>query len=202
MTRVIAYIDGFNLFHSIDELNDRTLKWLNLWSLSASLIKADQELVEVNYFSAYATWMPEKYKIHRDYTRALQHVGVRLVLGHFKTKFLTCRKCGRQYETKEEKETDVNIALRLVTDGLLDRYDTALLITADTDLKPAIDTARFHRPQKKIIVVAPPGRMSRSRSLTPTYELKPGRLANHLLAASYHDAAGKVIVTRPEKWRP
>ena len=49
----ITYIDGFNLYHSIDELGRPELKWLNLWSLAESLIRKNEELVEVNYFSAY-----------------------------------------------------------------------------------------------------------------------------------------------------
>ena len=147
-TKTIAYIDGFNLYHSIKELNRPQLKWVNLWSLSESLLRKHEELIEVNYFSAYATWIPDAYKRHREYTKALQQEGVSLVLGQFKDKFVTCKKCGRRYTTKEEKETDVNIALRLVTDGILDRYDRAILITADTDLRTAIDTAKTHNSHK------------------------------------------------------
>ena len=193
----ITYIDGFNLYHSIDELGRPELKWLNLWSLAESLIRKNEELVEVNYFSAYATWLPDAYRRHRQYTKALQAVGVQLVLGQFKDKHLKCRKCGRMYVTKEEKETDVNIALRLVTDGLLDRYERAILITADTDLKPAIDTIRHHRPDKDIFVVSPPKRMKRARGLDPKYEITPGRIANHLLEDSYFDKSGNVISERP-----
>ena len=93
--KTIAYVDGFNLFHAIDELGRPELKWVNLWSLSESLLREGEELVEVNYFSAYATWMPAKYKKHRDYTAALQFEGVNLVLGQFKDKFVKCKKCGR-----------------------------------------------------------------------------------------------------------
>ena len=65
----ITYIDGFNLYHSIDELDRPELKWLNLWSLAESLIRKNEELVEVNYFSAYATWLPDAYRRHRQYTK-------------------------------------------------------------------------------------------------------------------------------------
>ena len=52
--KTIAYIDGFNLFHAINELSRPELKWVNLWSLSESLLREEEELIEVNYFSAYA----------------------------------------------------------------------------------------------------------------------------------------------------
>ena len=51
MNRIIAYIDGFNLYHAIDDIGkpDRRrpnaatlrkphLKWLNLWSVNAGPI--------------------------------------------------------------------------------------------------------------------------------------------------------------------
>jgi uncharacterized LabA/DUF88 family protein len=200
--RVITYIDGFNLYHAICEITPACpwLKWLNLWKLSESLLRADQELVEANYFSAYSTWTPDRYKRHRDYTAALQAEGVSLVLGKFKRKYLTCHKCGREYETREEKETDVNIALRIVTDGLLDRYDTAILISADTDLRPALDMARKLNPQKRVVVVAPPHRRSRARDLAPILELTPGRLEGRLLQDSYVDPKGRTIY-RPQQYR-
>ena len=37
--RVISFIDGFNLYHAIDNLNQSHLKWLNLHSLSNAFIK-------------------------------------------------------------------------------------------------------------------------------------------------------------------
>ena len=45
MKRVIAYIDGFNLFYS--SLKGTKNKWLDLWSLCKSFLKDDQELVEI-----------------------------------------------------------------------------------------------------------------------------------------------------------
>lgn len=202
MTNVIAYIDGFNLYHSINELNRPPLKWANLWSISESLLRDGEKLVGVKYFSAYTTWMPDRYYRHRQYTKALQAHGVELVLGQFKDKFLKCRHCGRQYQTKEEKETDVNIAISLVTDAALDRYDRAILISADSDMAPAIDSVRHQFPRKQVFVVAPPGRRSRARGLNPTYELKPGRIANHLLEAEYRNLNGDIVATRPDTYAP
>ena len=37
-------------------------------------------LVEVFYFSAYATWRPNSYRRHREYVRALQATGVTIVM--------------------------------------------------------------------------------------------------------------------------
>ena len=48
--RVIAYIDGFNLFYS--SLKGTQYKWLDLWSLCSSLLGDNQELISAKYFSA------------------------------------------------------------------------------------------------------------------------------------------------------
>lgn len=39
----------------------------------------------------------------------------------------------------EEKGTDVNMAVHLLTKGFLNAYDTAIIISADTDYKPIMD---------------------------------------------------------------
>ncbi len=54
MTKVISYIDGFNLYHASDELNREHLKWVDLWALSQSVVRPNETLITVHYFSAYA----------------------------------------------------------------------------------------------------------------------------------------------------
>ena len=70
MRRVIVYIDGFNLYHAIDDLGKPHLKWLDLRALAESLLRADEQVKLVRYFSAYATWMPARYARHREYVAA------------------------------------------------------------------------------------------------------------------------------------
>jgi hypothetical protein len=85
---------------------------------------------------------------------------VTVVDGRFQEKHRWCRQCGSAWTVHEEKETDVNIAVALVEDAVLDRYDTALLISADSDLRPAIGAIRRLRPEKRIVVAFPPKRDS------------------------------------------
>ena len=200
--RTTVYIDGQNLYHSIKELNRPELNWVNYWSLSESLLRKNEELIEVNYFTASPTWLPDQLVKFRVHMKALNHVGVNIIYGLFKDKFLQCPKCGRRYSTKEEKETDINIGLRLVTDGMRDLYDRAILISADTDLKAALETAQHLCEDKEIFVAAPQGRRNRARDLQPRYEIKPGRIANHLLDAEFKDSDGKVFITRPADYDP
>jgi len=50
---------------------------------------------------------------HKEYVRALETVRVQPVFGEFKRKDKRCLNCRTFYQTYEEKQTDVNIAIKL-----------------------------------------------------------------------------------------
>lgn len=197
MTRIIAYVDGFNLYHAIDDLKRPALKWLDLFVLVGSIARPGEQVLEVNYFSAFATWRPDAHKRHIEYVKALEHVGVKCLMGHFKRKDRECKSCGAKWIAHEEKETDVHIAARIVVDACENRFDRAVLITADSDLAPALNIVKARFPKKQLFVVAPPGRHNHARSLNTNYTLTPGRLAKCPLPASATDTAGRTLFQRP-----
>ena len=43
-----------------------------------------------------------------------------------------------RFTTYEEKETDVNIALKIFEDWIYDNYDKAIIVSWDSDIIPAI----------------------------------------------------------------
>lgn len=199
-TRAIVYIDGFNLYHSICDLGEPHLKWLDLWSLSEKLLKGDQQLVAVKYFTAYATWRPASYRRHQRYVDALKARGVLPIIGRFKAKTVHCHaRCRQSYITHEEKETDVNIGVHLMADALRDRFDRALVISADTDLNSAVSCTRSEAPGKRIDIVAPPGR--KGRNSAALFEVTKGRVRGSLLPKETQTAEGRLIV-RPSSYDP
>lgn len=198
--RVSVYVDGFNLYHALDELHDDSLKWLCLRRLSESIIRGDEQLKSVKYFSAFATWMPDAMLRHRAYVEALKCEGVKFIEGNFKKKFLKCKVCGAQYHTHEEKETDVNIAIHLIKDTFHNEFDRAIVISADTDMASAVAMARQLSGTKRIDVVCPPGRFSRARSLNPLFELPRGKIKAARLADKYVTGT-TTSVSVPAKYR-
>ncbi len=203
--RVIAYIDGFNLYHAIDDLNVNHLKWVNLWDLcTAFTIPSKEELVGVYYFTAHATWLADAYARHKDYVSALNHFGVTTVLGHFKEKDAGCYTCGARWKSREEKESDVNIAIHLLNDAHLDRYDKAIVVTADSDLVPAIDMTIESVADKEILVATPPNRYKIAREIRATVETRKIRqkhLANNLLPECIV-INDNVTIYRPSSYNP
>lgn len=201
MRRVYVYVDGFNLYHAIDDLGDDSLKWLNLWSLSESLIAQNETLYAVKYFSAYATWHASGYARHRAYVAALEAESVSVVMGNFKEKWVECRLCSKTFKTHEEKETDVNIGIHLVADAMSDKFDRALVISADSDLRSAIVLAKEKAPTKAINVVAPPGRFSFARALRPLFQITNGKIRAARLKDRYEDSDGTLVAEIPGKYR-
>ncbi|MGJ3262050.1 MAG: NYN domain-containing protein [Salinarimonas sp.] len=203
MRRVIAYIDGFNLYHAIDDLRRPHLKWLDLWSLCASICGSGETLTAVNFYTALPGWKPAALSRHREYLKALRASGVTCILGHFKEKQRSCRRCGSTWLAHEEKETDVAIAVQVVADALTGACERAIIVSADSDLAPALKIIRAYRSSGlSANVVAPPGRLAAARDLAPIFELTRGRIGKHLLPDSMIDANGAVLFTRPASYDP
>ena len=202
MSRTACYIDGFNLYHAIHDLNRPHLKWVDLWALADSLTRDGDTLVAVNYFSAYATWRPGPYARHRAYVEALKLTQVTPFMAHFKKKQRACRRCGNSWTDHEEKETDVSIAVKLLEDGFDNVFDRAIVISADSDLTPAIKTVRRRFPDKEVFIAAPPGRFANARDLNPRLEVTRGRIAKHLLPAQISDLGSDTVITRPTEYDP
>lgn len=201
MRKVIAYVKGL-ISITIDDLSRPHLKWLDLHALAKSICGADETLAAVKYFSAYATWRTGAIGRHRTYVAALKHAGVECVIGHFKEKHRRCATCGATWIGHEQKETDVAIAVELTVDAFTDAFHRALIVSADSDLAPAVRSAHRNFPDKTINVIAPPGRKGHARDLNPLFEITPGRLAKCLLPDSAKDGDGKVLFVRPAAWSP
>lgn len=202
MKRVIVYVDGFNLYHAIDNLKQPHLKWANLFALGQSLLRPGEQLIAVKYFSAYATWKPAQYARHRQYVAALKHSGVTVSLSKFKKKDRQCLSCKAQWTEHEEKESDVKLSIHLVADAYQDSFDRAIVISADSDLIPPVLLVRTNFAHKEVFVAAPPGRMAIGRELKPKLEIKRARIAAALLPATATDAEGNTLFTRPADYAP
>lgn len=162
MNRVAFFIDGFNLYHSLKD-NASDCRQLNLRKLCEHYINPEKEsIVAVYYFSAIATWHPEQEKVqkHTKYIERLRQENVIPVLGKFKEKDIHCKLCNGNFKSHEEKRTDVNIALKIVSEAVLNNYDTGILVSGDTDMIPAIETVRNLALNKRIGVLFPLKRFS------------------------------------------
>lgn len=125
------------------------------------MIRPDDDIIEVKYFTALITGPKSiRQETYIDALMTLPKVSV--ILGKFKPKEIKCDVQGCLYGGKRvmvcpiEKRTDVNIASHIVSDAVMRvDVDNLILVSGDSDLVPAIQTARRVAPAKKTFVYVP-----------------------------------------------
>jgi uncharacterized LabA/DUF88 family protein len=202
MLRVITYIDGFNLYFGLKSQNWERFLWLNVQAVSRNLLKTDQSLAHTKYFTSRVSLPPDKAKRQSTYIDAIQALAdTSVYFGKYQTNPHTCRKCGHVYNAHSEKMTDVNIAVELLQDAFRDAFDSAILISADSDLIAPIEAVKKLFPTKRVIVACPPGRFSQSLCNASSAFLKIGHgvIAKSQFPDEVRTSTG-FILRRPASW--
>lgn len=203
--RAALYVDGFNLYHAINDLEEPFLKWCNLWQLGEILIPSKSErLVRVVFCTAYYPGDHGRRVRHERFVKALEAVGVLVVLGHFVHEDANCRRCGHIWKKPTEKETDINLALSLYDDAVRDEYDHGYFLTADSDQAATLKLLHKRFPEKKVTSVSPPGR-SHSQHILAHSHAKIALSKEHLERSLFEKAVitpGHNPVVRPHEYDP
>jgi len=135
MRRVIAYIDGYNLYYGLREKKWKWAYWLDLHALVSNLLKPKQLLITTKYFTTIVKYPLDRHRRQTVYLEALQTLeSIEVFFGHFLSQTVVCQKCGASHLTHHEKMTDVNIAVEMMTDAFQNRMDVILLLSEDSDL--------------------------------------------------------------------
>ncbi len=203
MARTAFFIDGFNLFHSLDcKSAYHKYKWLNLAKLSQRFIGNKDAISDVFYFTTYTTWDSKKLVKHQNYVKVLQLAGVKVVFGEFRNVDRSCRFCGKSYRTFEEKRTDVNIAIHLFKTAVADIWDKAVIISGDSDLIPAVEAVKKTFPNKQVGIVIPIGRRAEELKQVADFYIKLKE--RHLETCQFDDIVkvdSQQELKRPDTWR-
>lgn len=173
--RVIAYVDGFNLYFGIEEAGFDHCRWLNIKKLVDSLLQPNQELVDVKYYTSRVSNNPSKQKRQSTYIDALESKDVKIFYGKYQDGFQECKRCGNIWVLAKEKMTDVNIATSIIIDAYKNEYDMAMLISGDSDLTPAISQVHSIFCNKRVFIAFPPKRQNSSMALLAKGSLTIGR---------------------------
>jgi len=174
--RIVAYIDWFNLYHSIDKYLWDDYKWVNYRKMVESFIWPDDTLENIFLFTAEPKWNNEKLIRHRAFMNVMsQYCWIQVINGNYSSvvrnyewwKMQVVDKMTREplrvrvqptrfsYETFEEKQTDVNMSLYILEWAFNNYYDKALIFTWDSDIAPSILMAKKHFPDKKFKWILP-----------------------------------------------
>lgn len=199
--RVIVYIDGFNLYFGMQDAGIENSKWLNIKSLIESYLTHNQELIEIKYFTSRITNQPGKQKRQTTYLEALETSGVTIIYGLYKAREIECKNCGHNWSISNEKMTDVNIATHLLLDAFEDKYDTAILISGDSDLVPPVKAIHKHFNKKTVSVFFPPNRhnVTVAGAAKGWQIIGKKKIKDHQFSLNITKKDG-YILTKPESW--
>ena len=86
--RVVAYIDGFNLYFGLKSAKWRRFYWLNVQLLVQNLLKAGEDLVFTKYFTSRVSYPPDKERRQSTFLEALETLNdFRIYYGHYQDLF-------------------------------------------------------------------------------------------------------------------
>src|SRR3990172_11003058 len=143
LERVAVYIDGYSLYHGLVDGGCGDCLWLDMRALALGLVSPSQTLISVKYFTSYKKGDPLKRQRQITYLEALEvHTGIVPVRGKQHWARHRCATCGAVTKKRNEKWTDVNIAIHVLDDALAGRFETAFLVTADSDYVPLVNRIR------------------------------------------------------------
>jgi len=223
MQRISFYIDGFNVYHKINEYQEITgicYKWLNYKSLLESLLKPDQIIQRIYFFTAISQFKgPESVVRHNKYITAHENLRIKIIVGKFIRTKLECRvkDCTyngiKLFEKAEEKQTDVNLALNMVLDARNNQFDLCYLVSSDSDFVPALKKVKemgkqcglIIPPQDKLVKVVKIDELINAcyddkLKTSNIIKLKFEQLVNHILPLQVFNPKNNIPVSMPNEY--
>lgn len=197
----MVYVDGFNLYFGMLEAGYENCKWLDIKKLMSSLLKPDQSIVDIKYFTSRVGNNPDKQKRQTTYIEALESTGIKIIYGRYQVNDIECHRCGHIWREPNEKMTDVNIATQIIIDAYQDKYDAAILVSGDSDLVPPIRSVHENFKNKRVAVFFPPKRFNNSISAVAKGSLIIGR--KKLMDSQFGPEVpkkGGYILKKPSVW--
>lgn len=202
MQRVVAYIDGYNLYYGLRDMKMKRFYWLNVQRLAEQFLRPGQILSFTKYFTTVIKKPEDRRLRQTEFLDALKTLAdFQIFYGQFLSDTVTCHQCGHSYTTYHEKMTDVNISVELLKDAFEDRFDVAFLFSADSDLVGPIRAVQSLFEEKKILAIFPPGRSSFALKQNASGTLHIGHL--ELAKSLFPDEVVKdgAVMRRPPAWR-
>jgi len=163
MERVTVYIDGFNFYYGLIRQmavdgDWKNFYWIDIVKLFDHFVQKNQTLQKVYYFTT-PPLNPQKSNrqtILFEANKLLNGDKFEVVKGKFYEKSVLCKNCKQITKVPEEKRTDVNISVQMMRDCAKNNTDLLILVSADSDLVPPLESIRQDHPEKKIKVYFPP----------------------------------------------
>jgi hypothetical protein len=167
-----VYIDGYNWYHAVFKENPQW-KWLNVQTFFEP-IRPDDDVTAIKLFTAMVV-DPDGKERQTTYFNALDTLPkISIKYGLFQPRQVTCRaSCREPYSVQEEKKTDVNMAVAMISDAVDGLVDRMCVVTGDSDIQPAIEWISTRFPNIRTIIYVPCLKRDQPNRRTDHYRYLP-----------------------------
>lgn len=193
--KTYVYIDAFNLY----------------FSKLCGILLPRHQIEGIKYFTAHVKSLPNSPDAparQQIYLRALRTLrNLEIIYGHFLSHHvrmpLANPGLGQPKTVEviktEEKGSDVNLAIHLLHDAYQNRYESAVIVSGDSDLLAAVQIVK-NELRKPVGVLNPQKRPSRMLEQHATFykHIRPGVLAASQFPKTLVDEHG--TFSRPTQW--
>ena len=209
MKKAIFYIDGFNFYYGLKAKAEENSQWKNYYWIDlikfcSKFLPDKTELVAVKYFTS-PPQNPEKRSRQGAFFKANKIINgdrFEIINGQYLLKDVNCSQCKRNFSVPEEKRTDVNIAIHVLTDCFEENVDHVYFITADSDQIPTMQLINKKFPDKVFKVLFPPKTNSHEiQRLTKVYYLNDHEQKFKESIMPTEVIADTKKYTRPPEWK-
>lgn len=201
-----CYIDGFNFYYGA--VRGTPYKWLDFSALFRQIFPK-HTIGRIRYFTAHVEARPtdpQQPRRQQMYLRALGTLpNLSIHYGHFLTKPYQMPVASDPTRSvavlrTEEKGSDVNLATYLLLDAFDNDYDTAIVVSNDSDFIHPIEVVR-QRFGKRVEILNPQ-RHGTSQALRKVADfqrpIRRGVLASSQFPPTLTDRHG--TITKPPSW--
>jgi uncharacterized LabA/DUF88 family protein len=217
-----VYVDGFNLYHGcFDDLSGRAdwrqYRWLNLGAFGANYFP-EFEIKRIRYFTALVSPTPDNPDCltrQLTYIRALETIpNLTVHRGRFAVNKKRRLLADEQAPTPtalqpiqkvyvieaEEKGSDVNLASYLLLDASRDEFDTAVVVSNDSDLAEPIRMVS-REFGKNVVLVNPRKAVAADlQGIADKYKhIRIWVLRDSQFPDTFSDENG--VITKPASWQ-
>lgn len=206
--KTVVYIDGFNLYYGA--VKGTLYKWLNVQTL-CQLLLPNHNIVKIKYYTARVSARPGdpgQPVRQQTFLRALETIPhLEIVYGQFLQSTISMPVANPQPGSPrfatviktEEKGSDVNIAAHMIHDAHLGLYETAVIVSNDSDLVEPVKIVRYELG-KDVGMINPHKRPSFSLKQHVTFikKIRQGVLQQSQFPSQLTDANG--VFHKPRRW--
>jgi len=138
--RVAVYVDGSNFYHKLKDLGIKNCTYYKYGALANHLARGRDVIGKRYYIGVIRAKAGDARakKMQENQVNLFNHLGSKQERFSVQRGFLM-----KNDGVFHEKGVDVKMAVDILVGAYEDLYDTAILLSSDTDLIPAIEKARL-----------------------------------------------------------